>query len=203
MVGVTRIDFKLQYELRDRSSLSESGRYPHTFGKNCTYTMKNLLSILTCCLFVSQVAWAGGTTSIVTLTKITEIKIESDRITVRGDATISFGIRTTEEHAEIDPKRTRWPRRTVDAHSPNVEFEIVPYFTKQKFEGVPSGGHATEELRTLSAEWWHSNLEKVKRFKVGDSMKIVFQGEAITVSDGVISHLIGYGMVYDATKSNN
>ena len=74
-------------------------------------------------------------------------------------------------------------------------FEVIPYFSESSIEGVGTGGHSTEELKTLSTKWWAETIATFKRIKVGDRITIGYQGDQRLIGDYAVKRAVGWGSI--------
>lgn len=150
-----------------------------------------LLSL--CWLFALPVfCLAGGFTSKVEIEKVTEIKIEKNKITIKGDGIVKRRVISTAE--KRDETVFGLPAQWLHAKAEDTVFEVVPYFTPD-IEGVSTGGHSEEELKELSAKAWVKTLATAKEIKVGEKLAINYQGDRITINGYWITKVVGYGSI--------
>ena len=159
--------------------------------------MKTLWLCVSLLLAFPLVALAGGNSSLVKLHKITEIKVEDQKITIKGSGVVIRRLMSTSEKG--DGSVFGQPAQWVHAKVTDAVFEVVPYFTSG-IVGVPTGGHKKEELERLSKEWWAGTHEDAKQIKVGDAVTIGYQGDQTTINGFQITKMIGYGSVSIQTE---
>ena len=145
-----------------------------------------LVSIFALPLFVL----AGGNTSIVEIDKVSEIKIEERMITIKAGAVIRRRVMSTAEKS--DTTVFGHPAQWIHAKVDNAVFVIVPYFTPG-IEGVPTGGHAKDELKRQSEELWKHTLAQAAQIKTGNAITIGYQGDQTTINGVRITEIIGFG----------
>lgn len=155
----------------------------------------NRLFTLALAIFTTQWAQAGGNTSIVEISSVTSVKIEEQKITIVGTGVVRFPVMTTTEHQthsdEILGQKIQW----VYAKTTSGVFEIIPYFSRDDIEGVGTGGHASQELKTLGAKWWAEAVETCKRIKAGDRITIGYQGDLRLIGGYQVKSAVGWGSV--------
>lgn len=154
--------------------------------------MKSLL--LGTCLMVglTQFAVAGGNSSIVEIDKISDIKIEAQKITIKGSAVIKRRIMSTAEKA--DSTVFGQPAQWFHAKVRTAVFEVVPYFTPE-IHGVPTGGHSKADLKRMSDKWWVDTHAGATKIKKGDAITIGYQGDQTTINGVVVTKVVGYGSI--------
>lgn len=133
---------------------------------------------------------AGGNTSIVEIDKVSEVKVEENKITIQGSAVVKRLVMSTVEmgDATVFGQPAQWLYAKVE----NAVFEIVPYFSPG-IEGVPTGGHNDEELKLLSDKWWEATRADAAKIKTGDSLTIGYQGDQTVISGMRVTKIVGYG----------
>lgn len=141
---------------------------------------------------LSQLAQAGGNSSIVEIDKVTEIKIEARKIIIKGGAVIKRRIMSTAEKA--DSKVFGQPAQWFHAKVREAVFEVVPYFTPE-IHGVPTGGHSKAELKRMSDKWWADTHAGAMKIKKGDALTIGYQGDQTTINGVVVTKVVGYGSI--------
>ncbi|MGB0581403.1 MAG: hypothetical protein ACPGVU_17025 [Limisphaerales bacterium] len=149
-------------------------------------------SLLSVCslLLLTPPAFAGGNTSIVEIDKVTEIKVEAKKITIKGSGVVKRRIISTpeKEDSKVFGRPAQWFHAKVD----EAVFEVVPYFAPG-IQGVPTGGHSAENLKRLSTEWWVDTHAKGSRIKKGDRLTISYQGDVTTLNGVFVTKIVGYG----------
>lgn len=155
--------------------------------------MKSIYLYLLVVTLLTQVLHAGGNSTVVRLSHVDKITIEDDKIIIVGDGMASKRIMTSEEHK--DSSVFGRPTQMNHAKITNGVFELIPYFSRQDIEGVPTGGHTSDELKILSDTWWAETLKTAKKVSVGDSVTIGYQGDIVTISDFTLKRIVGWGSV--------
>lgn len=135
---------------------------------------------------------AGGNSSIVEIDKVTEIKVEEKKITIKGSAVIKRRVMSTAEKG--DTTVFGQPAQWLHAKVKEAVFEVVPYFTPG-IEGVPTGGHTDEELKRQSDKWWVTTHADAAKIKKGGAVTIGYQGDQTTINGVRVTRIVGYGSV--------
>ena len=141
-------------------------------------------------LLMAPLLLAGGNTSIVELDKVTEIKVEAKKITIKGRGVVKRRIMSTLEKGDstVFGQPAQWFHAKVD----DAVFEVIPYFAPG-IRGVPTGGHSQEDLKRLSAKWWVDTHAKGSQIKKGDRLTISYQGDVTTLNGVIVTKIVGYG----------
>lgn len=152
--------------------------------------MKSLLLGLAIVLATPLLALGGGNSSIVEISKVTEITFDLEKITIKGSGIVKRRVMSTKEKGDdrVFGQPAQWLHAKVD----EAVFEIVPYFTPG-IVGVPTGGHSDEELQALSDKWWASTLKSAAKIQVGDQVRIGYQGDITTINGYQVTKMVGYG----------
>jgi hypothetical protein len=154
--------------------------------------MKSPLLCLCSLIALTQVCLAGGNTSLVEIDKVTEIKVEKNKITIRGSAVIKRRVMCTAEKA--DSTVFGQPAQWFHARVSDAIFEVVPYFTPG-IQGVPTGGHSDAELKHLSDKWWSATHAHAAKIAKGDNVSIGYQGDQTTINGVQVTKIVGFGSV--------
>ena len=145
-------------------------------------------------LFASaSIVLGGGNTSIVHLSEVHSVKIEPRKITIVGSGYVEFRVMTDLETATSNVFGQR--AQQVRAKTSRGTFEIIPYFSDPEINGVPTGGHAAEELRQLSEKWWVEMQAAYASIRVGDVVTIGYQEDRTTLSEFQVQKITGAGSV--------
>ena len=152
--------------------------------------MKSLFLCLCSIFALPLFVLAGGNTSIVEIDRVSEIKVEEKRITIKASAVIRRRVMSTAEKGDttVFGQPAQWLHAKVD----EAVFVVVPYDSPD-IEGVPTGGHSEEELKQLSDTWWKDTIAKAAQIKVGDAVTIGYQGDQTTINGVRVTRIIGYG----------
>ncbi len=153
-------------------------------------------------LTVPGAAMAGGNSSIVEIDRVDEIRIEKEKITLVGNALVRARVITTAgDHA--DSSVFGQPAQVVRAKVTKGVFEVIPYFGRDDIEGVPTGGHSSEELKALSDKWWIGTMAKAKTIERGDAVTIGYQGDKTTFTGFQLKRIEGFGTLSIEKKVDN
>lgn len=159
--------------------------------------MKLLPTLLCSLIALSQIAPAGGNTSIIDIASVSEIKVEEGRITIKGNGIVKRRVVSNAEKG--DTTVFGQPAQWLHAKVKHTVFEVVPYFTAD-LKGVPTGVHDDKELKHLSDEWWKFTHATAKKIQKGDAITIGYQGDRTTINSFRITKIESYGFVSLKTK---
>ncbi|MGJ8724195.1 MAG: hypothetical protein ACSHYB_06540 [Roseibacillus sp.] len=157
--------------------------------------MKKILLTLSLLIASLQLSFAGGSTSLVKLHKMTSIKIEAERIIIVGSGMLQKRVMSDAEHG--DSTALGQPTQWLHAKVTDCDFEIVPYFTQSDTAEVsgPDSEKIALEMKTKSKEWWAATLARAKKFKVGDAISIGYQSEKMTLTNFSVTKIVGAGTI--------
>lgn len=158
--------------------------------------------VLSLLIVTQTLSWGGGNSSIADITEVTEISIDEDKITIRGNGHLEGRV-VSPAGAHATSTVFGRPAQVVKMVAEDVTFEVVPYFGRDDVKGVPTGGHDSDELKKMSDQIWKKSIEKAKTIAVGDRVKIGFQGDRITYSGFRLSHVVGYGSMTVHKKADD
>lgn len=142
---------------------------------------------------------AAGNTAIVEIDHVSEIKVEENKITIKGSAVVKRRTVSTAEKA--DDKVFGGPAQWLNAKVHEATFVIVPYNSPGIY-GVPTGGHGKEELKQLAKQQWKVIFPFAKTIKQGDSVRIRYQGDKTTINGYYVTEVIGYGHLEPMKKTD-
>ncbi len=161
--------------------------------------MKPILFIVLGFLTSVSLLLGGGNTSVVHLSVVHSVKVEPAKITIIWTGYVELRVMTDGEPATSSVFGQ--PAQLVRAKTTRGTFEIIPYSSNPEIKGVPTGGHSSDELKKLSAQWWKEMKERYASVRAGDSVTIGYQEDRITISEFQIQGIIGAGTLTVTSKS--
>ncbi len=155
--------------------------------------MKTHIPLACLVLALPQFAGAGGNTSIVEISKVSDITFEEKKITIKGDGVVRRRIMCTEEKS--DSKVFGQPGQWFHAKVRDGVFEIIPYDSRPEIKGVPSGGPMTPEMQKRIDRIWNDMVARARQVKVGGGVTIGYQADVTTLNGVRLTRIVGWGSV--------
>ena len=144
-------------------------------------------------LTLSALLHAGGPSSVVTLTKIHDVKLSDGKIIIISDIICKTALATKARSDNNLPTQTN----EVISEANRVRITVVPYFSRSDISGVCTGDATPEQLLKahpkLYADNWKKNIEEAKKLRTGEKATIGFQGEIISITGYEIKEIVGWG----------
>ena len=144
-----------------------------------------------CALFMLlwNTCYAGGNTSLANISKVHSVIIEDEKVIITVSGVLEYWAVATEEinsnyfiqGEKAIPQKFKMSKTVI---------EVIPYFSNPQ---IIFGSEPSESMKESGIETWHKQLHVYQDVKKGDKINIRFQGELVTLTQGKVAKIIGYG----------